>query len=185
MALLPILAYPDARLRRQAQPVRQFDAALARLIDDMFETMYAARGIGLAATQVDVHLQVVTIDVSGKGEAPEVFINPQIVARRRLGKVEESCLSVPGVSDFVKRHTVVRVHALDRTGAPVDREVEGMLAVCLGHEIDHLRGRLFVDHLSLLKRLWVRLRAARTGTDRRASAPAAASPDTTGIISRA
>jgi len=168
MALLPLLAYPDPRLRRRAEPVRVFDADLARLIDDMFETMYAARGIGLAATQVDVHRQVVTIDVSGRGDSPEVFINPQIVARRRLGKVEESCLSVPGVSDLVRRHTVVRVRAQDRNGAPIERELEGMLAVCLGHEIDHLHGRLFVDHLSILRRLRVRLRfalaAARPGS---------------------
>lgn len=163
MALLPILAYPDPRLRRRAEPVRVFDADLARLIDDMFETLYAARGIGLAATQVDVHRQVVTIDISGKGEAPEVFINPQIVSRRRLGKVEESCLSVPGVSDLVKRHTVVRVKAQDRNGAPVERELDGMLAVCLGHEIDHLRGRLFVDHLPIIRRLRVRLRFALAG----------------------
>ena len=172
MALLPILAYPDPRLRRRAEPVRVFDADLARLVDDMFETMYAARGIGLAATQVDVHRQVVTIDISGKGESPEVFINPQIVARRRLGQVEESCLSVPGVSDRVKRHTVVRVRAQDRTGAPIERELDGMLAVCLGHEIDHLRGRLFVDHLPLIRRLRVRLRFALAAVRRASAGPA-------------
>ncbi len=177
MALLPILAYPDARLRRRAEPVQVFDAELGRLIDDMFETMYAARGIGLAATQVDVHRQVVTIDVSGKGESPEVFINPQIVARRRLGKVEESCLSVPGVSALVKRHTVVRVRARDRAGARIERELDGLLAVCLGHEIDHLRGRLFVDHLSFIRRLRVRLRFALA-----AGRPASAGSAGTGTV---
>jgi len=185
MALLPILEYPDPRLRTRAEPVRQFDAGLARLIDDLFETMYAARGIGLAATQVDVHRQVVVIDVSGKGEAPEVFINPEIVSRRRLGKVEESCLSVPGLTEFVKRHTVVQVRALDRHGAPVVREVDGMLAVCLGHEIDHLRGRLFVDHLSILKRLLVRRQFARNASRRAAPVPAAAAPAASRVASRA
>jgi peptide deformylase len=185
MAQLPILEYPNARLRTRAQPVRQFDAALARLIDDMFETMYAARGIGLAATQVDVHLQVVTIDISGKGEAPEVFINPEILSSRRLGKVEESCLSVPGVADLVRRHTVLRVRALDRNGQSVVREVEGMLAVCLGHEVDHLRGRLFVDRLSLFKRLLVRLHFARAGLRKPAPAHAAASPAVPRVASRA
>ena len=140
-----------------------------------------ARGIGLAATQVDVHRQVVTIDVSGKGEAPEVFINPQIMARRRLGKVEESCLSVPGVSDLVRRHTVVRVRAQDRAGASIERELEGMLAVCLGHEIDHLQGRLFVDRLSILRRLRVRLRFARAAV--RPGSPGAAGAGT--VASRA
>jgi len=185
MALLPILQYPDPRLRTCAEPVRQFDAGLAQLIDDLFETMYAARGIGLAATQVNVHRQVIVIDVSGKGEAPEVFINPAIVSRRRLGKVEESCLSVPGVCELVKRHTVVRVRAQDRNGAPVDREVDGMLAVCLGHEIDHLRGRLFVDRLSILQRLRVRLQFARTGSRSSVPVPAGAPPSPTGVASRA
>jgi peptide deformylase len=172
MALLPILEYPDPRLRRRAEPVRAFDAALARLVDDMFETMYAARGIGLAATQVDVCLRVVTIDISGKGEAPEVFINPRILARRRPGKVEESCLSVPGVSDFVRRPTVLRVRYQASDGRSVEREVGDMLAVCLGHEIDHLDGRLFVDHLSLFTRLRVRLRFAKKPPPVRAPMPA-------------
>ena len=185
MALLEILEYPDPRLRTRAQPVREFDAALGRLIDDMFETMYAARGIGLAATQVDVHRQVVTIDVSGKGAAPEVFINPEILSRRRLGKVEESCLSVPGVKDLVTRPTVLRVRALDRDGVPCVRELDGMLAVCLGHEIDHLRGRLFVDHLSLFRRLRLRWRFARTASRPRGTAPVPAGQAAPRVASRA
>ena len=168
MALLDIVEYPDPRLRTRAQPVHAFDPALARLIDDMFETMYAARAIGLAATQVDVHRRVVTIDVSGKGVAPEVFINPEILAQRRPGVVEESCLSLPGVVGLVKRPTVLRVRSHDRTGRVQEREIGDMLAVCLDHEIDHLEGRLFVDHLSLFRRLRVRARFART----RGSAPA-------------
>jgi peptide deformylase len=127
----------------------------------MFETMYAARGIGLAATKVDVHLQVVTIDISGKGEAPEVLVNPRILARGRIGKVEESCLSLPGLSDLVRRPIELTVHALDRNGHARQRDVDGLLAVCIGHEIDHLRGTLFVDHLSVFKRLRARLERSR------------------------
>jgi peptide deformylase len=171
MALLPILQYPDPRLRTRAAPVRSFDAALSRLVDDMFETMYAARAIGLAATQVDVHRQVVTIDVSGSGAAPEVFINPQILAQRRPALVEESCLSVPGVLERVRRSTVLRVRSHDRAGRVQERELADMLAVCLGHEIDHLAGRLFVDRLSVFKRLRVRARA-RIAQSRSRNAPA-------------
>jgi len=178
MALLTILEYPDPRLRTRAEPVQAFDAALARLIEDLFETMYASRGIGLAATQVGVHRQVVTIDLSGKGEAPEVFINPQILARGRIGKVEESCLSLPGLSELVRRPIELRVRSLDRDGTARVRDVEGMLAVCLGHEIDHLHGRLFLDHLSVFKRLRTRLARRR----RQARAPV---PEGAGVPSRA
>ncbi len=161
MALLRVLAYPDPRLRTRAAPVEAFDAGLTRLIDDMFDTMYAACAIGLAATQVDVHRQVVTIDVSGCAQAPQVFINPEILSRGRLGLVEESCLSLPGLAGTVKRHTALRVRWRDRAGATSVREVEGMLAVCLGHEVDHLHGALFLDRLPLLRRLRARAQFAR------------------------
>jgi peptide deformylase len=161
MALRPVLEYPDPRLRTRAEPVRHFDAELACLIDDLFETLYASRAIGLAATQVDVHRQVLAIDLSARGEAPEVFINPRILSRRRIGIVEESCVSLPGISECVRRATVLRVHYQDRHGQAVEREVNGLLAVCLGHEIDHLEGRLFIDRLSLLKRLRLRWRFSR------------------------
>jgi len=156
MARLTLLEYPDPRLRKRADPVRRFDTALSGLIDDMFETMYATQGMGLAATQVDVHQQLITIDVSGNATAPEVFINPRILSSSRAALVEESCLSLPGVCELVKRSTVLRVHALDRTGRTCERTLEGLLAVCLQHEMDHLVGKLFVDRLSLLQRLRVR-----------------------------
>lgn len=152
MACLTILEYPDPRLRTRARPVRAFDAGLARLIDDMFETMYAMRGIGLAATQVNVHQQVITLDVSGEATAPLVFINPEILSGAGIGLVQESCLSLPGVSATVRRATRLRVRALDRNGSPAVRELDGLLAVSLQHEIDHLRGRLFVDRLPFFER---------------------------------
>jgi len=167
MARLAVLEYPDPRLRIVASPVQVFDTALSQLIDDLLETMYAASAIGLAATQVDVHRQVVVLDVSGNASAPQVFINPEVLARDTPGMVEESCLSVPGVVDVVPRATRLRVRALDPTGASSERRVEGLAAVCLLHEMDHLAGRLFVDHLSYFKRLrllW------RFGRERRAAA---------------
>lgn len=166
MAQLTILEYPDPRLRARAQPVRVFDAQLSRLIDDMFETLYATRGMGLAATQVGEPLQLVTIDLSDGADAPQVFINPAIVSKRRIGIVEESCLSVPGISEKVKRATELRVRALDRDGTPYERQAQGLLAVCLQHEIDHLDGRLFVDHLSFFRRLCVRQRLAHARRQR-------------------
>jgi peptide deformylase len=161
MTILAVLAYPDPRLRTRAEPVRVFDAALGRFIDDLLETMYAERGIGLAATQVDVHRRILTLDVSGKAEAPEVFINPHILSRRRVALVEESCLSVPGVSERVRRATALRVRYQDRSGQTLVGDFDGLRAVCLGHEIDHLEGRLFVDRLPLFQRLGVRLRLTR------------------------
>lgn len=167
MARLDVLAFPDPRLRRRAEPVRTFDADLARLVDDLFETLYATRAIGLAATQVNVHRQVLVIDVSGDASAPEVFINPRIVARHRYGMVEESCLSLPGLVDSVQRPIAARVRTCDRNGREIEREVDGMLAVCLQHEIDHLQGKLFLDRLPFFKRLRARrrLRAALQGRD--------------------
>jgi peptide deformylase len=153
MSLLTILEYPDLRLRKRATPVREVDAALRQLIDDMFETMYAAPGVGLAATQVDVHKRLLVLDVSDTKDQPLVFINPEIevLDPEPLG-YEEGCLSVPGYYDLVSRPRKVRVKALDRDGKPFELEAEGLLAVCLQHEVDHLDGKLFVDYLSILKR---------------------------------
>jgi peptide deformylase len=152
MASLSILEYPDPRLRARALPVTRFDAALGKLVDDMLETMYAAPGIGLAATQVNVPQQVLVIDISEERNQPLVFINPQIVSREGAVKTEEGCLSVPGVFDEVERAAKVRVRARDRSGGVFEQDLEGALAVCLQHEMDHLDGRLFVDYLSDVKR---------------------------------
>jgi peptide deformylase len=156
MAIRTILEFPDQRLRTRAQPVTQFDADLGRLIDDMFETMYAAPGIGLAASQVDVHKRVLVIDISEARNEPLVFINPQILSREGEAETEEGCLSVPGIFDEVKRAAKIRVRMQDRTGAASERDYEGMLAVCIQHEMDHLDGKLFVDYLSDLKRQRIR-----------------------------
>jgi len=159
MSILTILEYPDPRLRIKARPVTSFDETLQRLIADLFETMYSERAIGIAASQVDVHLQVITIDISAEANSPQVFINPKILSLGRdRGLVEESCLSLPGVLDSVQRATSLRVRTHDSAGSLVDRELEGLLAVCLQHEMDHLNGKLFVDHLSLFKRLRIRSR---------------------------
>lgn len=152
MAILDILHFPDPRLRTKAKPVEAVDADLRRLIDDMFETMYAAPGIGLAATQVNVHKRVVVIDVSEDNSEPRVFINPEILASEGMEEMQEGCLSVPGYFDTVQRADRVKVRALDRDGKPFELETDGLLAVCIQHEIDHLDGKLFVDYLSELKR---------------------------------
>lgn len=152
MARLEILEFPDPRLRTRAQPVEQFDAALGRLIDDMFATMYAAPGIGLAATQVNVHRRLIVIDTSETHDKPMVFINPEILARDGVEVTEEGCLSVPQIFEDVERAARVRVRAQDRHGKPFEMELSGLLAVCLQHEMDHLEGKLFVDYLSALKR---------------------------------
>jgi peptide deformylase len=156
MALLPILEYPDPRLRTKARPVTVFDAALAARIDDLFETMYAAPGIGLAATQVDWHQRLVVIDLSKDQADREVFINPEILESSGAATGEEGCLSVPGIYDDVPRAERVRVRYQDVRGRIAERELDGMLAVCLQHEMDHLEGRLFVDYLSELKRQRIR-----------------------------
>lgn len=156
MALLDILHYPDPRLRRKAQPVTRVDDAIGRLLDDMFETMYAAPGIGLAATQVNIPQRVVVIDVSEQHDQPLVFINPELLDRSGIERMEEGCLSVPGYFDEVERAERVRIRALDRAGKPFEMEADGLLAVCIQHEIDHLDGKLFVDYLSALKRQRVR-----------------------------
>ena len=156
MALRTILEYPDPRLRTRAHAVTQFDAELLQLVDDMFETMYAAPGIGLAATQVDVHKRVIVIDVSEDHDQPLVFINPEILSRSGEEVSEEGCLSVPDNFAEVKRSSNVRVRARDRHGEVFERDYDGVLAVCIQHEMDHLEGKLFVDYLSDLKRERIR-----------------------------
>ena len=153
MAILNILEFPDPRLRTLAKPVTEVDDALRQLIDDMFETMYEAPGIGLAATQVDVHKRVVVMDLSEDRSEPRVFINPVIEELTHdMGQYQEGCLSVPGFYENVDRPLQVRVKALDRDGKPYELIAEGLLAVCIQHECDHLNGKLFVDYLSQLKR---------------------------------
>lgn len=161
MSRLPILEYPDPRLRVQAAPVAEFNRDLSRLVDDLFETMYASRAIGLAATQVNVPQRLLTIDVSEDQTDPQVFINPIVESRSRFGLVEESCLSLPGIVANVPRATALRVQARDREGNVIERELEGMLAVALQHEIDHLDGKLFVDRLSFFARLRLRSKLRR------------------------
>ncbi len=166
MAVLQILAYPDPRLRKVAAPVSEVTPEIRRLVRDMSETMYAAPGVGLAATQVDVHKRIVVIDISEARDALRVFINPEIVASDGEAECEEGCLSVPGYYDKVWRAARVRVRALDAHGAPLELDAEGMLAVCLQHETEHLDGKVFVDHLSALKR--ARLAARLRKKQRRA-----------------
>jgi peptide deformylase len=178
MTKLVILEYPDPRLRTRSQPVTVVDGALRQLADDMIETMYAAKGIGLAATQVDVHKRLVVIDVSPEHDQPQIFINPVIVAHEGLAPVQEGCLSLPGIYDKVQRATKIRVRALGRNGKPFELEAEGLAAVCIQHEVDHLEGRLFVDNLSELKRQLIRRRLEKERRQRsnlreaRAGAPA-------------
>ena len=153
MAILPILCYPDPRLHTVAKPVREVDARIRGLVADMFETMYDAHGIGLAATQVDVHERLVVIDVSEERNQPLVLINPEIVwasPEKQLG--DEGCLSVPGIYDGVERSTSVKVKALDENGNSREIAGEGLLAICMQHEMDHLMGKVFVEYLSPLKR---------------------------------
>ena len=157
MALLNILEFPDPRLRTQAAPVSQVDSRIQTLVDDMFETMYAAPGIGLAASQVDVHERVIVMDLTEDRSDPKVFINPEVsVIDDDLGTYDEGCLSVPGFYETVERPKVVEVTALDREGQPFTERLEGLMAICLQHEIDHLEGKLFVDYLSPLKRQRIR-----------------------------
>lgn len=158
MALLPILEYPDPRLRMRAKPVTKVDDEVRQLIDNMLETMYAAPGIGLAATQVNVHQRVIVVDVSDRHDEPYCLINPEILAKEGTINSEEGCLSVPEFYEFVDRAEKIRVRALDREGEIIELEAEGMLAVCIQHEMDHLEGKLFVDYLSELKRQRVRKR---------------------------
>lgn len=157
MALLNILHYPDKRLHKVAKPVERVDERIRKLVADMAETMYAAPGVGLAATQVDVHERVVVIDVSDTRDALRVFINPELVwssDERRVN--EEGCLSVPGIYDSVERAERVRVRALNENGEPFELECEGLLAICIQHEMDHLLGKVFVEYLSPLKQMRIK-----------------------------
>ncbi len=157
MALLPILEFPDPRLRTVAKPVTEVNDKIRQLVDDMFETMYDAPGIGLAASQVNVHKRVVVIDVSEDKSQPLVFINPEIeVLDAELSEYDEGFLSVPGFYETVVRPVHIRVKALDRDGKPFEIEPQGVLAVCIQHELDHLNGKLFVDHISPFKRTRIR-----------------------------
>lgn len=157
MAVLPILAYPDPRLRKKAKPIEVFDAALSSMIDDLFETMYDDKGVGLAATQVNIHLRVLTVDpMENGGRQPFYLINPEIIARDGVMDSPEGCLSVPGAYDKVKRSQRVKVRAQDKQGETFEMELEDFHAAIIQHEIDHLNGVLFIDHLSSIKRERVR-----------------------------
>ena len=157
MAKLTILEFPDPRLRTRAQPVAVVDDDIRRLIDDMLETMYAAPGVGLAATQVDVHKRVLVADVTKEQNHPLAFVNPEIVEREGTVEAEEGCLSVPGIFDTLStRSERVVVRAVGRDGKPFEMEADGLLAICIQHEMDHLEGKLFVDYLSDLKRTRIR-----------------------------
>jgi peptide deformylase len=161
MAKLRILEFPDPRLRTRAAQVKVVDDRLRQLVDDMFETMYAAPGIGLAATQVDVHQRVLVADVSVDRTEPLVLVNPEILQKDGVAVTEEGCLSVPGYFEEVERYGHIRVRYLDRDGKTVERDMEGLLAVCVQHEMDHLNGRLFVDYLSEAKRQRIRKRLVK------------------------
>jgi peptide deformylase len=170
MAKLDILTFPDSRLRRKAEPVETVDDSIRELVDDMLETMYAAPGIGLAAIQVNVAKRVVVIDTSDDKTQPLCLINPEILSAQGREQMDEGCLSVPGFFETVTRAETVRVRALDRNGEPFELDADGLLAVCIQHEIDHLDGKLFVDHISMLKRQRIRRKLEK---EARQSPPAA------------
>lgn len=161
MALLHILRYPDARLHKLAVPVTVFDNALKQFVADMAETMYSAPGIGLAATQVDVHKQIIVVDVSERRDSLIVLVNPEILESHGVSDIEEGCLSVPTVYEMVPRAERVKVRAYDQNGNPFTLEAQGLLSVCLQHEMDHLRGKVFVEYLSQLKQQRVRAKLAK------------------------
>ena len=156
MAILTVLHYPDPRLRKVAEPVEGVDDTIRQLVDDMFETMYQAPGIGLAATQVDVHKRIITIDISEDKSQPLCLINPEIVGSEGVEKMEEGCLSVPGIYEPVERAEKITVKALNQQGKTYEMQADGLLSVCIQHEMDHLQGKLFVDYLSELKRKRIR-----------------------------
>ena len=161
MPLLNILRYPDVRLHKTAVPVTVFDEGLKRLVADMAETMYAAPGIGLAATQVDVHKQVVVVDVSERRDSLVVLVNPQIVEAVGVSDIEEGCLSVPSIYELVERAERVKVRAYDQNGNPFTLEAQGLLSVCIQHEMDHLKGKVFIEYLSQLKQQRIRAKLAK------------------------
>jgi len=156
MAILTVLHYPDPRLRKVAEPVERVDDSIRQLVDDMFETMYQAPGIGLAATQVDVHKRIITIDISEDKSQPLCIINPEIITSEGVERMEEGCLSVPGIYEPVERAERITLKALDRDGKSYELPADGLLSVCIQHEMDHLQGKLFVDYLSELKRQRIR-----------------------------
>jgi peptide deformylase len=178
MTKLAILEYPDPKLRTRAEAVTLVDDAVRQLADDLLETMYAANGVGLAATQVDIHRRVIALDVSEGRDQPLVLINPELLSAEGKGPAEEGCLSLPGIYDKLSRPTRIRVRALNLEGEPFEMDAEGLLATCIQHEMDHLEGKLFVDYLSELKRQLIRRRLEKerrqksTGSVSRASAPA-------------
>jgi peptide deformylase len=161
MAILNILRYPDARLHKVALPVTVFDEGLRTLVRDMTETMYAAPGVGLAATQVDVHKQVIVVDVSDRRDSPVVLVNPEVVESFGISDIEEGCLSVPGIYETVERAERVRVRAHDQHGKSFTLEAQGLLAVCIQHEMDHLKGKVFIEYLSPLKQQRIRGKLAK------------------------
>ena len=161
MARLAILEYPDPRLRNRAEPVTKFDTELQQLVADLFETMYEAPGIGLAATQVNVHKRILVCDVATEGKQPYCLINPEIIRAEGQTNSEEGCLSVPEFYDFIDRAASITVKAFDPTGKPFELDAEGLLAVCIQHEMDHLEGKLFVDYLSELKRERLKKKASK------------------------
>lgn len=169
MALLEILEFPDERLRRIAKPVDKIDAGIRRLVGDMLETMYKAPGIGLAATQVNVALEIIVMDVSETKDNPLCLINPRIVESKGQEEMDEGCLSVPSIFEKVSRAESVLVHALDADGKPFELEASGLLAVCIQHEMDHLKGKLFVDYLSPLKRQLIRKKLKKQQKERNES----------------
>jgi len=171
MSKLDILPFPHPRLRNRAKPVAQVDDEIRSIVDDMFETMYAAPGIGLAATQVNIPKRIIVIDVSEEHDSPVCLINPEILECSGEEQMEEGCLSVPGFYEPVTRAEKIRVKALDRDGAPFELETDGLLAVCIQHEIDHLDGKLFVDYISSLKRQRIRKKLEK---DQRQHRPAPA-----------
>jgi peptide deformylase len=176
MTKLAILEYPDPRLRTKAIPVAVVDDAVRQLIDDLLETMYSAKGIGLAASQVDVHRRVLVLDISDSRDQPMTLINPEILAADGSAPGEEGCLSLPGIYDKLERAERIRVRALDRNGEPFEMEAEGMLAVCIQHEMDHLEGKLFVDYLSELKRQLIRRRLQKERRQRPSQASGIRAP---------
>jgi len=173
MSKLDILTFPDPRLRNRAKSVVQVDERVRRIVDDMFETMYTAPGIGLAAIQVNIPLRIVVIDISEEHDKPLCLINPEILAREGEEQMEEGCLSVPGYYEPVTRAERIRVRALDRDGEAYELEADGLLAVCIQHEIDHLDGKLFVDYISSLKRQRIRKKLEK---EQRQQRPAANQP---------
>jgi len=156
MALLDILQFPDTALRKVAEPVADVDGRIDQLVSDMLETMYEAPGIGLAATQINIHERLVVLDITEECDDPLVLINPEILEQEGEQEMQEGCLSIPGIYENIKRASNIRLSAVDRAGEPFEMEAEGILAVCIQHEVDHLDGKLFVDYLSPLKRARIR-----------------------------